>query len=549
MSIFGSKKSRIVKSWMLFVCCLCLLTLPVFAGDTADVWDGTVAKPTKLVEKDGNYYYEISTCEQLAFVAQNGGDWLTYNYLLVNDLILNETTPEWDEEGNCTNSVSLRKWTPIGETFDDFVGIFDGEGHVVSGLYVNVTDSNEAGLFGCADTQSIIRDLSVKNAYVKGGIEVGGLVGYTSGNITNCSFDGMVIGNNRVGGLVGSSSALNGIIDCFVNGDVIATNGCAGGLVGNNGNIITTSYASVNVIAINGPAGGLVGKDYNEITLSWAEGNVTAINGSAGGLIGAFESTSYCVIQNCYALGNVSATEYGGGLIGRYSNTWTSTFQFPNGIFNCYSTGAVLSGESRGGFLGEDRRIWGEKFSIENCYFLRDVGINEDLFGTSIATADAANEVEGKTLAQMQQQNTFTGWDFGTVWYIDPDKNEGLPYLWLRDGEEDIVPLPEYSISGIQPRDASGKKLNKLPKDDFLVTISLKKLVEDSDALVLLACYTDDGQYQGLLYVSVKGMSKNAELELTLPVSNQTGKIKKLTAFTVASFGDMTPLGEAVTFE
>ena len=64
-----------------------------------DVWDGSAEQPVSLVERNGVYYYEITRCAQLAFIAQNGGDWLGYNYILGADLIFNDVVLTWDEDG------------------------------------------------------------------------------------------------------------------------------------------------------------------------------------------------------------------------------------------------------------------------------------------------------------------------------------------------------------------------------------------------------------------------------------------------------------------
>ena len=52
---------------------------------TGDVWDGTMLQPSVLIQKDGKYYYEITKCSELAFVAQNGENWLNANYILGNN--------------------------------------------------------------------------------------------------------------------------------------------------------------------------------------------------------------------------------------------------------------------------------------------------------------------------------------------------------------------------------------------------------------------------------------------------------------------------------
>ena len=59
---------------------LCLLSTGVLAAggtsQTVDLWDGTVSMPASIVSQDGEQYYEISSCSELAYVAQMGGSWL-----------------------------------------------------------------------------------------------------------------------------------------------------------------------------------------------------------------------------------------------------------------------------------------------------------------------------------------------------------------------------------------------------------------------------------------------------------------------------------------
>ena len=53
-------------------------------------WNGTITQPTTRETIDGVDYYKIYTAEELAYIAQTGGDWLTYNYILANDIVLND---------------------------------------------------------------------------------------------------------------------------------------------------------------------------------------------------------------------------------------------------------------------------------------------------------------------------------------------------------------------------------------------------------------------------------------------------------------------------
>lgn len=138
---------------------LCVATMPVCASaaetssaeappipESGDVWDGSILQPSKLVQKGDVYYYEITKCAELAFVAQTGGDWLSRNYILGNNLILNDVTLTWDEKGNLTNEEELKEWTPVG-CDEFFTGRFDGNGYTVSGLYISSGGSSK-GLIG-----------------------------------------------------------------------------------------------------------------------------------------------------------------------------------------------------------------------------------------------------------------------------------------------------------------------------------------------------------------------------------------------------------------
>ena len=66
-------------------------------------WNGTtISQPTTRETIDGVEYYKIYIAEELAYIAQTGGDWLTYNYVLANDIVLNDVELTYDASGNLT---------------------------------------------------------------------------------------------------------------------------------------------------------------------------------------------------------------------------------------------------------------------------------------------------------------------------------------------------------------------------------------------------------------------------------------------------------------
>ena len=73
--------------------------------------------------------------------------------------------------------MSGESWTPIGTHSKPYDGIFNGNGHVVKNLYVELT-TDYAGLFGYAKNATIY-NMHLQNPQVRGNDYVGSLAGYT----------------------------------------------------------------------------------------------------------------------------------------------------------------------------------------------------------------------------------------------------------------------------------------------------------------------------------------------------------------------------------
>ena len=104
---------------------LVLIIVSVFPGLSASaaVWNGSTSVPTL-----SGGVYQIGTAEQLAWFANavNSGS-QSIKGKLTADIQLNAS-------GSTAN-----KWTPIGTESNPFKGTFDGDGHTVSGVYVDTT--------------------------------------------------------------------------------------------------------------------------------------------------------------------------------------------------------------------------------------------------------------------------------------------------------------------------------------------------------------------------------------------------------------------------
>ena len=352
---------------------------------------GTAAEP-----------YMISTKEQMNNIKYD----ITGNYKLANDIDLQN-----------------EEWTPIGvNSTVPFIGTFDGDGYTIRNLKINLPTVSNVGLFGYVKNATI-KNVVIDNINVKGSSNIGALIGTTEGisTVENCSITGtgIVNGASCVGGVIGN--ALGGlVIECSSTATVTGSAGSVGGLIGNSFAAVSKCYSTGNVSTTGSNVGGLIGNASNNSVIvimeCYATGNVTG-GSIIGGLIGFYNATGSLTgnINNCYALGNVTATitssPFIGGLIG-YVYCGNAPIIKVN---NCYSSGSVNAGTATsyiGGLVGYINGV-----TITNCYF------------NSTTTGRTTPDTQARTTSQLMQQATFTGWDFANTWNID--EGTSYPYLML----------------------------------------------------------------------------------------------------------------------
>ena len=140
-----------------------IITVCVFGCTAArrktDVWDGSIAENFAGGRGTAAEPYKISTCAQLALLAErvnSGADYSDKYFSLECGLDLNNI-----------------EWTPIGNENSPFGGSFDGNGHTVSNLRITDVGSHQrgnmsygsAGLFGVCRGASIC-ELSIMGAAI-----------------------------------------------------------------------------------------------------------------------------------------------------------------------------------------------------------------------------------------------------------------------------------------------------------------------------------------------------------------------------------------------
>ena len=158
---------------------------------------------------------------------------LDRSFILMNNL--DSTSAGYEELAGATANGG-EGWQPLGrmtvETWEpEFSGSFDGQGFEIRDLFINRPDESYVGLFGRVDRYGVIKNVVVVNASVTGRNCVGGLVGANGGTVTNSSYNGTVsgTGDEYIGGIVGRGTASNS----YFNGDLIGNEEVVG-LMGEN---------------------------------------------------------------------------------------------------------------------------------------------------------------------------------------------------------------------------------------------------------------------------------------------------------------------------
>jgi len=350
------------------------------------------------------WQWEIEYCVEAKYSGGKGTADDPYQIATAEDLItLGETPEDYDKHFILTADIDLDPNLPDGQVFvqaviPKFAGVFDGNDHVIFDL--KITGGSYIGLFGRLE-EAEVKDLGLVDVNITAsGDYVGGLAGFSNGDISNCYSTGAVAGNKIIGGLVGDNNEDGAIFKCYSTGSV-SGDGPVGGLVGQNGII-------VNV-------------------------------GEEGFFYGGW-------IDNCYSTCSVTGNTSVGGLVGCNE---------VGAIINCYSSGSVFGNENVGGFIGDNNN------QVTDCFWDMDTSGVLNLCGTN-TTEIECDDSFGKTTAEMQMAQTFTdaGWDLigetenGTddIWWI----LEGWDYprLWWQlpaDDFEDGQPEPLWFVYNMEP--------------------------------------------------------------------------------------------------
>ena len=367
----------------------------------------------------------IATAEELAaFRDRVNNNETTLNAILTADIALDKS----------------KTWTPIGTSDTMYAGIFDGNGHTISGL--NVTGANN-GLFKMTGTATI-QNLTISDS--------------TIGDSSNSSL---------LGAFVGRIKDSTTLINCHTTDTVTVSGGAVGGLVGGtdtaNVAFTLTMERCSNAAVVSGSAssaqmgvGGLVGVLRNGATIKDCFNTGTVTNkstyGSAavGGLVGSVYNGNNLktplTLRDVYNTGSITAansgTKYAGGLVGNAAWGFEMT--------NAYGTMTVKVGDSYGGIIVGTVQ---HTVNVSNIYSELIRGKNRDCHVYLYAGADKMSAVEGNKMfndTEMKAPDKLLA-QLGETFAEDTANiNNGYPVLaWQNAAPESAAQLT-VSVGGVE---------------------------------------------------------------------------------------------------
>ena len=225
------------------------LTMPdedvtITATLTAFPWSGTG-------EVDSPYVIEYpSQLDLLATNVNGGNDYVNTYFVLGADITYTHKAD--NEEGADTENNYTAIGYCDGTNYYYFKGIFDGQGHTVSGIRIYRDGSNETdqcqGLFGRTDGATI-QNITLADTRITGYNGTGGIVGYSEGTVSDCHVTADVTlhavqsGAYIHGGIVGYN--IGTVSYCTSAATLTNTNGGSGygGIVGYNEGTLSNNLA------------------------------------------------------------------------------------------------------------------------------------------------------------------------------------------------------------------------------------------------------------------------------------------------------------------
>ena len=179
---------------------------------------------------------ESGEAEDLGYSIQNDGSYTVYN---ADGLLAWNKAAQKDESINCTLTADIdltgKDWTQIG-TWPGYSGVFNGQGHRITGLNFSAATTE---LFGLLNLRGVIKNLQLidVNLYGNNG-SAAGIVDQNNGQIIACSVTGKISAYGRTCGIADLN--YGSITACWFDGTLKDYE--SGAIVRFNYNTITSCY-------------------------------------------------------------------------------------------------------------------------------------------------------------------------------------------------------------------------------------------------------------------------------------------------------------------
>lgn len=339
------------------------------------------------------------------------------------------------------NDIELKDVTafkPIGYSYRSFDGQLDGAGFTIRNLKVDETRSH-SGLFGYLGSKAKVSNLTLENPNVKGRDYVGSLAGYSAATIKNIDVKNATVQNGSyspIGGVFGEANSNNLMEQVTVTSTVTSSGSEIGGVVGR----LNQPMKDVSIkTTINGSGlnvGGVAGLTQVGVPMQRLVVEKSTVTGrsNVGGLVGKHQGE----MQEAYMTGTVKSVSVGpnvGGLVGYLSKGMVKDAFVLGTVENLISTGTVSAGGI--GLMDANALVQNvyahtkTKFSNPNetgglVASKSSSTVTDSFFNATLSGLTKSEGGTAKNTNSMTRQDTYSKWDFDTRWSFEEDQ---LPWL------------------------------------------------------------------------------------------------------------------------
>ncbi|HMA58977.1 MAG TPA: hypothetical protein VKN64_01705, partial [Halanaerobiales bacterium] len=313
--------------------------------------------------------------------------------------------------------------------FETFIGVFEGNNHIIKDLYINRSDEDYASLFGMlgnkfVESDAKIMNLGMENIGINGGNSVGGITGNNKGVIKNSYVKGLIESSSSAGGIAGGNYGV--IVNSYFRGNIEGTNK-VGGIAGGNYGVIVNSNVEGKIKGIE-KVGGLVGDNKNEIKNSYFKGELLGED-EIGGIAGINDYGS--IIKNSFADLNIDAinSKDMGGIAG-------TNYEI---IRNSYASGEINGDVSLGGLAANNHGIIDRSYSTIKISGSDNIGL---LVNSNFGTVKDSFVLEDDILL-IDNSNTTTSEILGRTTKVNEEEMRGNEIYTVNpiDGYENLIDL------------------------------------------------------------------------------------------------------------